>query len=162
MGICQKRLGSNARWWNTQIKVKATQVHEQMGHSVQRTGLRIWSQTYSLCMFVTEIFSHLAVESNQLISLNWELRTPPTWTKYVLWIHANSMSPPRPYAKPYCSKSINPPWVFGKWVQRCIEQGLDLIYLRWAIGGGWFFGISLGIYGPQVAFFGIFSLLWKD
>ena len=34
MGIWQKRLGSRARWWNTQIKVNPTQVHEQMGHPV--------------------------------------------------------------------------------------------------------------------------------
>ena len=27
-------LGCWARWWNTQIKVKPTQVHEQMGHPV--------------------------------------------------------------------------------------------------------------------------------
>ena len=32
MRIWQKRLGSLARQWNTQIKVIPTQVHEQMGH----------------------------------------------------------------------------------------------------------------------------------
>ena len=32
MGIWQKWLGRWARWWNTQIKVNPTQVHEQMGH----------------------------------------------------------------------------------------------------------------------------------
>ena len=34
MGIRQKRLCSWAIWWNTQIKVNLTQVHEQMGHPV--------------------------------------------------------------------------------------------------------------------------------
>ena len=34
MGIWQKWLGSWARWWNTQIKVNPTKVHEQMGHTV--------------------------------------------------------------------------------------------------------------------------------
>ena len=45
------------------------------------------------------------------------------------------------------------------------KQGLDLIYLRWAIGGRWFFGISLGIYGLKMASwwpFLLFSLLWED
>ena len=34
MGIWQKRLGSGARWWNTEIKVNPAHVHEQMGHPV--------------------------------------------------------------------------------------------------------------------------------
>ena len=35
MGIWQKWQGSWARWWNTQIKVNPTQVHEQMGIPVE-------------------------------------------------------------------------------------------------------------------------------
>ena len=35
MGIWQKRLGSWASWWNTEIKVNPTQVYEDMGHPVQ-------------------------------------------------------------------------------------------------------------------------------
>ena len=34
VGICQKLLGSWAKWWNTQIKVNQTQVYDQMGHPV--------------------------------------------------------------------------------------------------------------------------------
>ena len=34
VGIWQKRLGSWARWWNTEIKVNPTQVYEHMGHPV--------------------------------------------------------------------------------------------------------------------------------
>ena len=34
MRIWQKRLGSWASWWNTQIKVNATQMHDQMRHPV--------------------------------------------------------------------------------------------------------------------------------
>ena len=34
MGIWQKRLGSWASWWNTEIKVNPTQVYEDMGHTV--------------------------------------------------------------------------------------------------------------------------------
>ena len=34
MGIWQKRLGSWAGWWNTQIKVNPTQIHEQMGRPI--------------------------------------------------------------------------------------------------------------------------------
>ena len=34
MGVWQKRLGSWARWWNSQIQVNRTQVRDQMGHPV--------------------------------------------------------------------------------------------------------------------------------
>ena len=34
VGIWQKWLYSWARWWNTQIKVNLTQVHEQVNHPV--------------------------------------------------------------------------------------------------------------------------------
>ena len=34
MGVWQKRLGSWARWWNSQIQVNPTQVRDQMGHPV--------------------------------------------------------------------------------------------------------------------------------
>ena len=34
MEIWQKRLGKWARWWNTQMKINPTQVHEQMGHPI--------------------------------------------------------------------------------------------------------------------------------
>ena len=34
MGVWQKRLGIWARWWNSQIQVKRTQVRDQMGHPV--------------------------------------------------------------------------------------------------------------------------------
>ena len=34
MGIWQKRLGSWARWWNTEIKVNPTQVSAHLGHPV--------------------------------------------------------------------------------------------------------------------------------
>ena len=34
VGVWQKLMGSWTRWWNTLIKVKPTQVHEQMGHPV--------------------------------------------------------------------------------------------------------------------------------
>ena len=34
MGIWQKRLGSWARWWNSQIHVNRTQVQDQMDHPV--------------------------------------------------------------------------------------------------------------------------------
>ena len=35
MGIWQKQLGSWATWWNTEIKVIPTQVHEDMGRPVE-------------------------------------------------------------------------------------------------------------------------------
>ena len=35
MGVWQKRLGSWARWWNSQIQVNPTQVRDQMGHPVE-------------------------------------------------------------------------------------------------------------------------------
>ena len=35
MGVWQKRLGSWARWWNSQIQVNRTQVCDQMGHPVE-------------------------------------------------------------------------------------------------------------------------------
>ena len=35
MGVWQKRLGSWARWWNSQIQVNQTQVRDQTGHPVQ-------------------------------------------------------------------------------------------------------------------------------
>ena len=49
MGVWQKRLGSWARWWNSQIQVNRTQVRHQMGHPVQllailhesKNGLRV-------------------------------------------------------------------------------------------------------------------------
>ena len=34
MEIWQKQLGKWARWWNTQMKINPTQVHEQMGHPI--------------------------------------------------------------------------------------------------------------------------------
>ena len=34
MGVWQKRLGSWARWWNSQIQMNPTQVRDQMGHPV--------------------------------------------------------------------------------------------------------------------------------
>ena len=39
MGVWQKRLGSWARWWNSQIQVNQTQVRDQMGHPVHVVGL---------------------------------------------------------------------------------------------------------------------------
>ena len=35
MGVWQKRLGSWARWWNSQIQVNRTQVLDQIGHPLQ-------------------------------------------------------------------------------------------------------------------------------
>ena len=54
MGIRQKWRGSWARWWNTQIKVSPTQVHEQMGHPVQDREIQkryqVAQQNSSVCI----------------------------------------------------------------------------------------------------------------
>ena len=46
MGIWKKRLGSWARWWNTEIKVNPTQVSAHLGHPVEHTvlahGFPLW------------------------------------------------------------------------------------------------------------------------
>ena len=45
MGILQKRLGSWARWWKTEIKVNPTQVSAHLGHPVDMSSLALGEWT---------------------------------------------------------------------------------------------------------------------
>ena len=50
MGIWQKRLGSWARWWNTEIKVNLTQVSAHLVHPVESIVLNLPYLTFTLML----------------------------------------------------------------------------------------------------------------
>ena len=71
MGIWQKWLGSWARWWNTQIIVNPTQVHEQIqtGHPVVLIHLNSFCNAVNL---------NSVLGNRRLATSGRICRTPPT------------------------------------------------------------------------------------
>ena len=61
-GIWQKRLGSWARWWNTEIKVNPTQVYEHMGRLVLISALILRSRSPYSVGLIHEVLRGVEVE----------------------------------------------------------------------------------------------------
>ena len=70
MGIWQKRLGSWARWWNTEIKVNPTQVSAHLGHPVPIS--------LSFSPRLTNSFTHQPDLRNAALLLACPFSTPTT------------------------------------------------------------------------------------